>query len=282
VNGTPYYIAPEVLQGAYSKKVDCWSLGVIMYIILSGTPPFNGKNNQEILLSVYNGCFTFRPPTFKTVSDLAKDLISKLLVKDPNLRLSAAEAYQHPWIQGLTPLSQISLEVFQSIESFVRSQKLKQATLIYIANRLTVNDIESMRRSFRNMDKDGNGLLSREELALGMKRVGRQIDELTFLNLCSVLDTNKNGYVDYTEFLAACLYNRDFSNQGLLRTAFQYFDADNSGYITRDEIKKALTGGDVSIILPESEVNVIINEVDKNQDGQIDYSEFLEMMTHKL
>ena len=52
VNGTPYYIAPEVMQGAYTHAVDMWSLGVMIYIMLSGTPPFNGKNNPQILYKV--------------------------------------------------------------------------------------------------------------------------------------------------------------------------------------------------------------------------------------
>lgn len=68
VNGTPYYIAPEMLTGNYTYMVDCWSLGVIMYILLSGVPPFNGKNNQEILMRVYSGSFTFKPRAFREVS----------------------------------------------------------------------------------------------------------------------------------------------------------------------------------------------------------------------
>lgn len=96
LDGTPYYIAPEVIGGNYSKEVDCWSLGVILYIMLSGTPPFNGKDNQEIMLNVFNGHYTFRPRAFANVSDLAKDLISRLLIKDPSMRMTAKEAYMHP------------------------------------------------------------------------------------------------------------------------------------------------------------------------------------------
>mmetsp|Transcript_23609 Transcript_23609/g.23355 ORF Transcript_23609/g.23355 Transcript_23609/m.23355 type:complete len:282 (+) Transcript_23609:19-864(+) len=96
LNGTPYYIAPEVLSGSYSHEIDCWSLGVIMYVMLSGTPPFNGKNNEEILMKVYNGSYSFRPRAFQMVSEMAKDLISRLLVKDPELRYTARDAFNHP------------------------------------------------------------------------------------------------------------------------------------------------------------------------------------------
>lgn len=55
IDGTPYYMAPEIMTGHYNKQVDCWSLGVILYIMLCGVPPFNGKDNQEIMMNVYNG-----------------------------------------------------------------------------------------------------------------------------------------------------------------------------------------------------------------------------------
>lgn len=96
MNGTPYYIAPEILSGNYNYQVDCWSLGIILYIMLSGNPPFNGRSNQEILMNVYNGFYSFRPKAFESVSESAKDLISRLLVKDPTIRLTARQSLQHP------------------------------------------------------------------------------------------------------------------------------------------------------------------------------------------
>lgn len=80
--GTPYYIAPEVLNKQYDEKCDIWSCGVILYIILSGTPPFNGNSDAEIMKKVKAGKFSFDIPEFKNVSDKAKDLIAKLLTYD--------------------------------------------------------------------------------------------------------------------------------------------------------------------------------------------------------
>ena len=96
IQGSPFYIAPEILAGNYNKLADCWSLGVILYMLLSGTPPFKGKNNQEILMNVYNASVNFRLKAFKNVSESAKDLISRLLVKDPTYRMTAEQAYNHP------------------------------------------------------------------------------------------------------------------------------------------------------------------------------------------
>jgi len=96
--GTPYYIAPEVLNKKYNEKCDIWSCGVITYIILSGMPPFNGQSDQEIMKKVRIGKFSFSDPCWSNVSDKGKDFITKLLTYDVDQRPSAEVMLQHPWI----------------------------------------------------------------------------------------------------------------------------------------------------------------------------------------
>ena len=78
-NGTPYYIDPEVLKGSYTTQCDNWSMGVVMFIMLSGKPPFGGKSNKEIIDNVLRGSYSFNSPVWKDISKGAKDLIVKLL-----------------------------------------------------------------------------------------------------------------------------------------------------------------------------------------------------------
>ena len=78
-NGTPYYIAPEVLRGSYTTQCDNWSMGVVLFIMLSGKPPFGGKSNKEIIDNVLRGQYSFSNPVWENISDVAKDLIAKLL-----------------------------------------------------------------------------------------------------------------------------------------------------------------------------------------------------------
>jgi calcium-dependent protein kinase len=92
-NGTPYYIAPEVLKGNYNELCDSWSMGVVLYIMLCGKPPFGGKNNTEILKNVVKGSFHYDYPGFEKVSDECKDLINHLLIVDPEKRYSSSEAF---------------------------------------------------------------------------------------------------------------------------------------------------------------------------------------------
>lgn len=102
--GTPHYFAPEMFKlqkqqvDGYGKAVDVWSLGVILYIIVSGKPPFDDENLGE---QVVNGIFEFDGPEFECVSDEAKDLISRLMTVDPKLRLTADEALKHVWLSGV-------------------------------------------------------------------------------------------------------------------------------------------------------------------------------------
>ena len=96
--GTPYYIAPEVLSGNYTEKCDMWSIGVILYIMLCGSPPFNGSDDQ-IIAKVKRGTWEFRGQIWNNISDEAKDLVTKLMTKDPAQRLTAVDALAHPWIK---------------------------------------------------------------------------------------------------------------------------------------------------------------------------------------
>jgi len=97
-NGTAYYIAPEVLNGEYDNKCDIWSMGVVLYILLCGRPPFKGKSNPEIIKNVIQGEYTFDYPSFESVSDEVKEFIKGCLCKDTESRFSAEEAFAHTWI----------------------------------------------------------------------------------------------------------------------------------------------------------------------------------------
>ncbi|KAH9621364.1 hypothetical protein KSS87_005751 [Heliosperma pusillum] len=99
VVGTPYYVAPEVLAGReYNEKVDVWSAGVILYIMLGGVPPFIGETVEDTFEAVLRANLRFPPRIFRSVSPSAKDLIRKMLCKDVSRRFSAEQVLRHPWV----------------------------------------------------------------------------------------------------------------------------------------------------------------------------------------
>lgn len=99
--GTPGYVAPEVLRRKpYGKAVDCWSIGVIAYILLCGYPPFYHDNDTELFQQIMHGEYEFDSPYWDEISESAKDFIRHLMELDPQKRFSCRQAIEHPWISG--------------------------------------------------------------------------------------------------------------------------------------------------------------------------------------
>mmetsp|Transcript_4105 Transcript_4105/g.7329 ORF Transcript_4105/g.7329 Transcript_4105/m.7329 type:complete len:397 (-) Transcript_4105:671-1861(-) len=96
--GTSYYIAPDVLRKKYDKSCDLWSVGVIAYILLSGYPPFNGDDNDEVHHAVRQGQYRFPSSSWSGTSRESRDFIRRLLQKDPRKRMTVQQALNHPWI----------------------------------------------------------------------------------------------------------------------------------------------------------------------------------------
>uniref|UniRef100_A0A672IEE1 Calcium/calmodulin-dependent protein kinase type 1-like n=1 Tax=Salarias fasciatus TaxID=181472 RepID=A0A672IEE1_SALFA len=127
--GTPGYVAPEVLaQKPYSKAVDCWSIGVIAYILLCGYPPFYDENDAKLFEQILKAEYEFDSPYWDDISDSAKDFIVHLMEKDPNTRYTCEQALQHPWIAGDTALEKnIHESVSAQIKKNFAKSKWKQA-----------------------------------------------------------------------------------------------------------------------------------------------------------
>uniref|UniRef100_A0A8C6MAN9 Calcium/calmodulin dependent protein kinase I n=1 Tax=Nothobranchius furzeri TaxID=105023 RepID=A0A8C6MAN9_NOTFU len=127
--GTPGYVAPEVLaQKPYSKAVDCWSIGVISYILLCGYPPFYDENDAKLFEQILKAEYEFDSPYWDDISDSAKDFIVHLMEKDPNVRYTCDQALLHPWIAGDTALDKnIHESVSAQIKKNFAKSKWKQA-----------------------------------------------------------------------------------------------------------------------------------------------------------
>ncbi|CAG9322411.1 unnamed protein product [Blepharisma stoltei] len=279
--GTAYYIAPEVLIGPYSEKCDMWSAGVITYILLAGYPPFEGTNDEEIIQKVKAGIFTFKGSAWNKVTEFAKDLIRHLLVPEKD-RYSAAEALNHPWIRdiNINNIDNTKLQsTLQNLSLYTSNNKLRDAVNTYIVTQLTNNnDTKEARDIFRALDENGDGKLSREELIKGYVRPGG-ITEQDVDRIMREVDTDLNGYIDYTEFLKAAIDQQKLASQANLKITFEMFDRDGSGKISAQELKEMLQGENAT----NSEVwNELIKTVDQNGDGEIDLKEFEDIIISKF
>ncbi|MED6200561.1 Mitogen-activated protein kinase cpk1 [Stylosanthes scabra] len=276
VVGSPYYVAPEVLRKRYGPEADVWSAGVILYILLSGVPPFWAENEQGIFEQVLRGDLDFSSDPWPAISESAKDLVRKMLVRDPRRRMTAHQVLCHPWIQvdGVAPDKPLDSAVLSRLKQFSAMNKLKKMALIVIAESLSEEEIAGLKEMFKMIDTDNSGQITFEELKAGLKRVGANLKESEIYDLMQAADVDNSGTIDYGEFIAATLHLNKIEREDHLFAAFSYFDKDGSGYITQDELQQACD----EFGIEDARLEEIIKEIDQDNDGRIDYNEFVAMM----
>lgn len=282
--GTPYYIAPEVILGEYDFKADIWSSGVILYILLSGYPPFPGNTDSEILSRISTSALTFPREIWEKISTEAIEFIKKLVCPCSS-RLTANQALTNPWLdhKASRPLcnEQTLTASLIKLQSFHYSNKLKDAVHTFITSQfVSLKETRTLREVFKTIDKNGDGKLSIEELyeqystTMSLEEAKKEAERVM-----KEVDTDNNGYIDYTEFLKANLDASKVLSSENLKQAFKMFDKDNSGTISADELKKVLQGDMES---DESVWQEIIQLVDQNGDGEIDLHEFQDLILSKV
>ena len=273
--GTAYYVSPEILKGSYNEKCDIWSAGVILYVLLSGSPPFNGRNDNEIYQNIVKMQFEFPEKKWSNISDEAKDLITHMIAPEEE-RYNARQVLDHPWFQNINNSNLLSLS-FDPIflKDYAESTLLKKMTLVLIASRLDENEIEDLRKIFEALNTNRDGQISCKELKQGLIQMkSNKINEDEICDLFKKIDVGNTGKIDYTEFLAATLQKQSYLKKERLYEAFCILDKDNCGKITKEELIDTLKLDKSQ----EKEAEKFIREADKDGDGAINYKEFLELM----
>jgi len=275
--GTAYYIAPEVLGKYYDEKCDVWSCGVILYILLCGYPPFGGANDKEILNKVKVGKYRFDEEDWGKISDDAKNLIRKMLTFNPADRITARQALNDKWIQNNTQASPINQKTLKNLADFSSRNKLKQAILTFIVTQMTSQaEKDELQKTFQSLDKDSNGVLTKEELIEGYKKVfaDKKNAELEVQKIIEEVDINNSGHIDFTEFIIATMNREKLLSTKKVEQAFSMFDQDGDGFITRSELANVMGG----IELEDHQWKALVEEVDVNKDGKISQDEFMNLL----
>jgi len=284
--GTPYYVAPEVISGKYSEHCDMWSLGVVMFVMLFGYPPFyadqevHGPYTDERIFALVKKGFEpvtkdgYGPhfPKSIPISDSAKDLISKLLTLDISKRFSAAEALEHPWLLGTSAESKPLVQnVMQNLSNFSANFKFKQSILMLMSDSLSDTELSSLKTTFRQIDKNDDGKITVAEMKEAMEKYGSSSESKStgmsdVAAMMKAADVDGDGTLSYNELLMTAVQRKLLAKEERLWDAFRKLDLNGDGKITKDEIKK---------VLGEEAANELIAAADTNGDGDIDYDEFI-------
>ena len=285
--GSPYYIAPEVLKHDYNSKCDIWSIGVILYILLVGYPPFKAKNKTELFNMIKRGNYSMEGTDWNRVSSGAKDLLKHMLEYDYNKRYSAEECLNHPWIkkfEGVTSgqlVNEVYLEsILVNISNLHVKEKLQQATIAFIVHSIYCNEeIDDLKHVFNELDLNKDGKLTYQEFKEGFNRhfQGKKfLKEINVDQLIEEIDANSDGIISYEEFLRVAVNKKNVLNEKNLQIAFDKFDINKDGRLSKNEIKKVLDTTDLEYI------NRLIDAIDNNRDGYVSYEEFKQLMNQVL
>ena len=287
--GSSFYIAPEVLKKNYNQKCDIWSCGVILYILLSGRPPFIGEDDNEIMANVLTGKYDLNSKPFNRISKSAKDLIKKLLRMDKDKRISAQDALNHSWFKEKKSKElynqinddNIIKKLLNNLKNYKRDSVIQETALAYLVHNFPqMKDVVNACKLFSQIDLNGDGKVTQKELL--ETKIKSETLEKDANAIYKNLDMDNNGFIEYEEFVRAAVSKENFLNDNFLRFAFRYFDKDGSGEITFNEIEDVFIKS-----IPEKNnihntLNQIIKEVDLNGDGVITFDEFSYVMKKLL
>ncbi len=281
--GTCYYMSPEVTQNIYNEKCDLWSCGVIMYELLSGNLPFEGETEKEIADNIFNFNFSLDKPEFKNVSQHAKRLITKLMTYDPSERISAMEALNDPFFTEYFDHSNLFNEkidckgALHNMKNFKTGMLFTQMMNGFISyNFISETEIANLRKVFKLLDGNGDGMLSKEELIKGYKDAKISISEEDFDLFMKRIDSNFNGLISYEEFIRACSDKQNLLCDENLRTAFDVLDDDKNGEITKEEIKRMFFE---NCKISDQVLDEFLLQINKHENENITFEDFKKIMS---
>jgi calcium-dependent protein kinase len=250
--GTPLFMSPEMVNGESCPKSDIWAVGIIVYLMLTGTYPFkvdqddennneeNNDNSNNILYEKIkkkdydrNILLDFSPEV--------QDFIDGCLNKSINNRFDSQDCLSHPWIKKNCTINDTNIignEEKNILFDFIKKSILQKEIYYFIAKFSKEKDLVKFTNFFNKLDGDKKGTLSIDDLDNGFKNIGIKISDEELILIWEGLDFHKDGKVNYSEFLAAMISCHDFKKEDKLSSVFNLFKENkkNKNYITYESL----------------------------------------------
>lgn len=282
--GSPFYLAPEVLEKSYTSKCDLWSTGVMMFILMTGELPYDCESNTDMFEHIREGKLDRGLIEKSNYSSEAKDLLSKLLIREKDGRLSALQGIQHPWFkpnhQTIREKGQkyLTKELLLTLRSFSYKSLFQREMISLIVQFLEGDSkqVEELQAVFTYLDEDFSGSISSEELKLVYARYGIELSSKEVFELVDSLYFRERAVITYLEFIAATLSPSEYKTEARIRQLFDYIDTNSSGDIDKFEIQDCFLrfGRD----LTESKVARMLEETGAGSVQTINFTQFYNLI----
>jgi len=312
--GSIAYVSPDVLQGSgYTNKCDLWSLGVVVWMLLTGYPPFHGEEKE--MRRKIKACEADwnHKSRWKTVPQVAVDFIKTLLQKDPALRPDAPTALKHLWLTqpAANGVPELNRDALHNLQHYAAASKVRRAALQLLAQELAPDETRDLRDHFLSIDKSNEGAICLSDFkdAIRGRRGGsaatggllelstttaasggeqsprspvspctparrlRRAPSGVIEELFDTLDGSGHERIYYSDFLAATMEVRHRLREEAVRATFHRLDADNSGAISVEDFREVLGETFEGVNVEE-----LCREADPSGSGQITFDVFVRVL----
>ena len=273
--GTPYYMAPEAIRGDACPKSDIWSVGIIVYLMLTGKLPFevdiynhndhNDENHNILFNKIKMGDYDDYSLNESKCSDEAKDFVRGCLNTAISLRYDSQKCLEHQWLKKYAGTkdsnnTNIIQDTRNTLLDFNKKSLLQKEIYYFIAKVSKESDLIKLKNYFYQLDKASNGTLSKEDIKNGFNEMGVEVSDKELQSIWDGLDFHKDGKVNYSEFLAAMISSHNFEKEEKLLTVFNLFKESkkNKNYITYDSMNNAVKA--LNLFINEDELKKCFKE----------------------
>ena len=256
--GTAYYCSPEVVQGIYDFESDEWACGVMMYILLANIAPFEGEDEVTIFKNILNQEIDVDKPQFNSISKNCKDLIKGLCNKNTEKRIKSEEALNHPFFKNginfLNLLKGVYVENTKELKKIMKDKipnilrksyknsKFREMVIAYIGLNFP-DKAEALKARKIFLEISGGNkhfLITKETFVSRFEKVFKNLTKKEIEDLFDNLDQNETGNIEYEELIRALSDKKKLLSDKNLNEAFKFFDRDNNGFITWNEIAEII------------------------------------------
>lgn len=278
--GTSHYMAPEmILDGKYSPAVDIWSLGVLLYVCLTGLMllPKDDERKKHLLGKKgyidrkLDKCSQLQK---RSCSEQARSLLQSMLRYEPSQRITASEALSHPFILkychfflGIEAKTELQPDIVDRLRRFAKAPRLKKVSLLFMAHLVEHDEkLLAARHNFRTLDQNGDGEISREELEAGLRNAAIQLpaDMAEIFDGCS---GHREGQLHFVEFLA-CTMPESLIDERLCHEAFSLLDPDGKGRLTAEDLQAVCPSFDIE------KCKKMVRQVQSDDSDSFDFDDF--------